>query len=206
MAELRGKTAWLPFAPAPATVRGVRSSVMFHCRRGLILWWHWSLIASSEAKPWRPLNLIIASLCHASHHHFGPFFLVILLWWWWGKWRKRSAQAVFKWNLQVQLERIRQADSLDRIRVILNDTNLSDINQLPETWCHRANTLYPSLITGPITLLIWPSLPPPLPPPFSLCSLPPPQTTWEGFGGKRTAQAWDALCVHLVLKNEEHYY
>ncbi|XP_075888055.1 rab GTPase-binding effector protein 1 [Nelusetta ayraudi] len=36
-------------------------------------------------------------------------------------------------TLQVQLERIRQADSLDRIRVILNDTNLSDISQLPET-------------------------------------------------------------------------
>ncbi|XP_071369586.1 rab GTPase-binding effector protein 1 isoform X3 [Centroberyx affinis] len=36
-------------------------------------------------------------------------------------------------TLQVQLERIRQADSLDRIRVILNDTNLTDINQLPET-------------------------------------------------------------------------
>ncbi|XP_030009760.1 rab GTPase-binding effector protein 1 isoform X2 [Sphaeramia orbicularis] len=36
-------------------------------------------------------------------------------------------------TLQVQLERIRQAESLDRIRVILNDTNLTDINQLPET-------------------------------------------------------------------------
>uniref|UniRef100_A0A7N6FF37 Rab GTPase-binding effector protein 1 n=1 Tax=Anabas testudineus TaxID=64144 RepID=A0A7N6FF37_ANATE len=36
-------------------------------------------------------------------------------------------------TLQVQLERIRQADSLDRIRAILNDTNLTDINQLPET-------------------------------------------------------------------------
>lgn len=35
--------------------------------------------------------------------------------------------------LQVQLERIRQADSLERIRAILNDTNLTDINQLPET-------------------------------------------------------------------------
>uniref|UniRef100_A0A8B9HIL9 Rabaptin, RAB GTPase binding effector protein 1 n=1 Tax=Astyanax mexicanus TaxID=7994 RepID=A0A8B9HIL9_ASTMX len=34
---------------------------------------------------------------------------------------------------QVQLERIRQADSLDRIRAILNDTNLTDISQLPET-------------------------------------------------------------------------
>ncbi|XP_078028435.1 rab GTPase-binding effector protein 1 isoform X2 [Epinephelus lanceolatus] len=34
---------------------------------------------------------------------------------------------------KVQLERIRQADSLDRIKVILNDTNLTDINQLPET-------------------------------------------------------------------------
>uniref|UniRef100_A0A673ZHK3 Rab GTPase-binding effector protein 1 n=1 Tax=Salmo trutta TaxID=8032 RepID=A0A673ZHK3_SALTR len=36
-------------------------------------------------------------------------------------------------TLQVQLERIRQADSLDRIRAILNDTNLTDISQLPET-------------------------------------------------------------------------
>ncbi|KAL2095026.1 hypothetical protein ACEWY4_009745 [Coilia grayii] len=36
-------------------------------------------------------------------------------------------------TLQVQLERIRQADSLDRIKAILNDTNLTDINQLPET-------------------------------------------------------------------------
>ncbi|KAM4620790.1 rab GTPase-binding effector protein 1 isoform 1-T1 [Polymixia lowei] len=36
-------------------------------------------------------------------------------------------------TLQVQLERIRQADSLERIKVILNDTNLTDINQLPET-------------------------------------------------------------------------
>ncbi|XP_053223872.1 rab GTPase-binding effector protein 1 isoform X2 [Podarcis raffonei] len=36
-------------------------------------------------------------------------------------------------TLQVQLERIRQADSLERIRVILNDTKLTDINQLPET-------------------------------------------------------------------------
>ncbi|XP_062261930.1 rab GTPase-binding effector protein 1 [Platichthys flesus] len=36
-------------------------------------------------------------------------------------------------NLQVQMERIRQAESLDRIRVILNDTNLTDINQLPDT-------------------------------------------------------------------------
>ncbi|XP_035481467.1 rab GTPase-binding effector protein 1 isoform X4 [Scophthalmus maximus] len=36
-------------------------------------------------------------------------------------------------TLQVQLERIRQADSLDRIRVILNDTNFTDINQLPDT-------------------------------------------------------------------------
>uniref|UniRef100_A0A3Q1GB70 Rab GTPase-binding effector protein 1 n=1 Tax=Acanthochromis polyacanthus TaxID=80966 RepID=A0A3Q1GB70_9TELE len=36
-------------------------------------------------------------------------------------------------TLQVQLERIRQADSLDRIKIILNDTNLTDINQLPET-------------------------------------------------------------------------
>lgn len=35
---------------------------------------------------------------------------------------------------QVQLERIRQADSLERIRAILNDTKLTDINQLPETW------------------------------------------------------------------------
>ncbi|XP_048468484.1 rab GTPase-binding effector protein 1 isoform X1 [Rhincodon typus] len=36
-------------------------------------------------------------------------------------------------TLQVQLERIRQADSLDNVRVILNDTKLTDINQLPET-------------------------------------------------------------------------
>jgi len=36
-------------------------------------------------------------------------------------------------TLQVQLERIRQAGSLERIRVILNDTKLTDINQLPET-------------------------------------------------------------------------
>ncbi|XP_037604302.1 rab GTPase-binding effector protein 1 isoform X1 [Sebastes umbrosus] len=36
-------------------------------------------------------------------------------------------------TLQVQMERIRQAESLDRIKVILNDTNLTDINQLPET-------------------------------------------------------------------------
>ncbi|KAM9539227.1 rab GTPase-binding effector protein 1-like isoform 4-T4 [Salvelinus alpinus] len=36
-------------------------------------------------------------------------------------------------TLQVQLERIRQTDSLDRIRAILNNTNLTDISQLPET-------------------------------------------------------------------------
>ncbi|XP_028823509.1 rab GTPase-binding effector protein 1 isoform X2 [Denticeps clupeoides] len=36
-------------------------------------------------------------------------------------------------TLQVQLERIRQAESLDRIKAILNDTNLTDISQLPET-------------------------------------------------------------------------
>ncbi|XP_056601471.1 rab GTPase-binding effector protein 1 isoform X1 [Triplophysa dalaica] len=36
-------------------------------------------------------------------------------------------------TLQVQLERIRQADSLQRIRAILNDTNFTDISQLPET-------------------------------------------------------------------------
>lgn len=36
-------------------------------------------------------------------------------------------------TLQVQLERIRQTDSLERIRAILNDTKLTDINQLPET-------------------------------------------------------------------------
>ncbi|XP_059511517.1 rab GTPase-binding effector protein 1 isoform X1 [Stegostoma tigrinum] len=36
-------------------------------------------------------------------------------------------------TLQVQLERIRQADSLDNVHVILNDTKLTDINQLPET-------------------------------------------------------------------------
>lgn len=39
-------------------------------------------------------------------------------------------------SLQVQMERIRQADSLERIRAILNGTNLTDISQLPETWCH----------------------------------------------------------------------
>uniref|UniRef100_A0A8C0Q4U7 Rab GTPase-binding effector protein 1 n=1 Tax=Canis lupus familiaris TaxID=9615 RepID=A0A8C0Q4U7_CANLF len=36
-------------------------------------------------------------------------------------------------TLQVQLERIRQAGSLERVRAILNDTKLTDINQLPET-------------------------------------------------------------------------
>uniref|UniRef100_A0A671QC75 Rab GTPase-binding effector protein 1-like n=1 Tax=Sinocyclocheilus anshuiensis TaxID=1608454 RepID=A0A671QC75_9TELE len=36
-------------------------------------------------------------------------------------------------TLQVQLERIRQADSLERIHAILNDTNFTDISQLPET-------------------------------------------------------------------------
>ncbi|XP_015223101.2 rab GTPase-binding effector protein 1 isoform X1 [Lepisosteus oculatus] len=36
-------------------------------------------------------------------------------------------------TLQVQLERIRQADCLERVRAILNDTNLTDISQLPET-------------------------------------------------------------------------
>uniref|UniRef100_A0A8C6TEV4 Rab GTPase-binding effector protein 1 n=1 Tax=Neogobius melanostomus TaxID=47308 RepID=A0A8C6TEV4_9GOBI len=36
-------------------------------------------------------------------------------------------------TLQVQLERIRQAESLERIKVILNDTDLTDINQLPDT-------------------------------------------------------------------------
>ncbi|XP_031751769.1 rab GTPase-binding effector protein 1 isoform X3 [Xenopus tropicalis] len=36
-------------------------------------------------------------------------------------------------TLQVQLERIRQTDSLEAIRAILNDTKLTDINQLPET-------------------------------------------------------------------------
>uniref|UniRef100_A0A8C2ZSM3 Rabaptin, RAB GTPase binding effector protein 1 n=1 Tax=Cyclopterus lumpus TaxID=8103 RepID=A0A8C2ZSM3_CYCLU len=36
-------------------------------------------------------------------------------------------------TLQVQLERIRQAESLDRIKVILNDTDLTDINHLPDT-------------------------------------------------------------------------
>ncbi|OCT92376.1 rab GTPase-binding effector protein 1 isoform X2 [Xenopus laevis] len=35
--------------------------------------------------------------------------------------------------LQVQLERIRQTESLETIRAILNDTKLTDINQLPET-------------------------------------------------------------------------
>ncbi|XP_072099028.1 rab GTPase-binding effector protein 1 isoform X3 [Mobula birostris] len=36
-------------------------------------------------------------------------------------------------TLQVQLERIRQAETLESIRAILNDTKLTDINQLPET-------------------------------------------------------------------------
>lgn len=45
----------------------------------------------------------------------------------------RYSNSVMWLRPQVQLERIRQADSLDRIRVILNDTNLTDINQLPET-------------------------------------------------------------------------
>ncbi|KAM4699077.1 rab GTPase-binding effector protein 1 isoform 2-T2 [Discoglossus pictus] len=36
-------------------------------------------------------------------------------------------------TLQVQLERIRQTESLETIRAILNDTKLNDINQLPET-------------------------------------------------------------------------
>ncbi|MGH0154573.1 UNVERIFIED_CONTAM: hypothetical protein FKN15_032652 [Acipenser sinensis] len=36
-------------------------------------------------------------------------------------------------TLQVQLEQIRQADSLERIGAILNNTNLTDISQLPET-------------------------------------------------------------------------
>ncbi|XP_075051057.1 rab GTPase-binding effector protein 1 isoform X1 [Mixophyes fleayi] len=36
-------------------------------------------------------------------------------------------------TLQVQLERIRQTESLEVIRAILNDTKLTDINQLPET-------------------------------------------------------------------------
>ncbi|XP_056295052.1 rab GTPase-binding effector protein 1-like [Pseudoliparis swirei] len=36
-------------------------------------------------------------------------------------------------TLQVQLERVRQADSLERVGVILNDTDLTDINQLPDT-------------------------------------------------------------------------
>ncbi|KAG8451948.1 hypothetical protein GDO86_003948 [Hymenochirus boettgeri] len=36
-------------------------------------------------------------------------------------------------TLQVQLERIRQTESLETIRAILNDTKLTDINQLPET-------------------------------------------------------------------------
>uniref|UniRef100_H0Z1N1 Rabaptin, RAB GTPase binding effector protein 1 n=1 Tax=Taeniopygia guttata TaxID=59729 RepID=H0Z1N1_TAEGU len=38
-----------------------------------------------------------------------------------------------KLSQTLQLERIRQADSLERIRAILNDTKLTDINQLPET-------------------------------------------------------------------------
>lgn len=41
--------------------------------------------------------------------------------------------STFRFCRQVQLERIRQADSLERIRLILNDTNLTDINQLPDT-------------------------------------------------------------------------
>ncbi|XP_069827228.1 rab GTPase-binding effector protein 1 [Dendropsophus ebraccatus] len=36
-------------------------------------------------------------------------------------------------TLQVQLERIRQTESIEAIRAILNDTKLTDINQLPET-------------------------------------------------------------------------
>ncbi|MEE6469918.1 hypothetical protein FKM82_008813 [Ascaphus truei] len=36
-------------------------------------------------------------------------------------------------TLQVQLERIRQTETLEAIRAILNDTKLTDINQLPET-------------------------------------------------------------------------
>ncbi|KAM8977123.1 rab GTPase-binding effector protein 1 [Pelodytes ibericus] len=36
-------------------------------------------------------------------------------------------------TLQVQLERIRQTESVEAIRAILNDTKLTDINQLPET-------------------------------------------------------------------------
>uniref|UniRef100_A0A8B9HIQ8 Rabaptin, RAB GTPase binding effector protein 1 n=1 Tax=Astyanax mexicanus TaxID=7994 RepID=A0A8B9HIQ8_ASTMX len=46
---------------------------------------------------------------------------------------KSEIVRVFLVFSQVQLERIRQADSLDRIRAILNDTNLTDISQLPET-------------------------------------------------------------------------
>ncbi|KFV64399.1 Rab GTPase-binding effector protein 1, partial [Dryobates pubescens] len=38
-----------------------------------------------------------------------------------------------KLSQTLQLERIRQAESLERIRAILNDTKLTDINQLPET-------------------------------------------------------------------------
>lgn len=44
-----------------------------------------------------------------------------------------EAQARVPVASQVQLERIRQAGSLERIRAILNDTKLTDINQLPET-------------------------------------------------------------------------
>ncbi len=44
-----------------------------------------------------------------------------------------AGDTMFLFSLQVQLERIRQADSLVRIRAILNDTNFTDISQLPET-------------------------------------------------------------------------
>ncbi len=44
-----------------------------------------------------------------------------------------AVDTVFLFSRQVQLERIRQANSLERIRVILNDTNFTDISQLPET-------------------------------------------------------------------------
>lgn len=48
-------------------------------------------------------------------------------------WARAAARAHRPLSVQVQLERIRQADSVERIRAILNDTKLTDINQLPET-------------------------------------------------------------------------
>jgi len=34
---------------------------------------------------------------------------------------------------QVQLERIRQMESLEEVRAVLDSTNLSDVSRLPET-------------------------------------------------------------------------